>query len=389
MVNITTDQTALLALQSQISLYDPHNVLGRNWSTSTPVCSWIGVTCGPRHGRVTALNLSSMNLKGMVPTQLGNLSFLISLDIRNNNFHGSLPEELARLRRMKRINAMNNNFTCTIPSFFGMLPNLQSLYLSFNQLSELQDNKLTGAIPPTMFNQSSLKQIGLTNNILYGKLPGNICDNLPNLEALALSKNQFDGLIPPNLQNCSKLEILSLSENDFTGTIPAEIGNLTMLTVLQLGPTYLKGEIPRELGYLQRLQIFGLYQNRLSGSIPASLFNISTLQILTIVDCQLTGSLPSNIGQGTPHLKEIYLGINNLSGVFPESISNASRLTVLDLSYNKFSGSIPDSLVRANNVSSCLIEPIYIFLPSPCVGTSVRLSRIGGVDLLWISICEV
>ncbi|KAM3361591.1 hypothetical protein P3S68_016445 [Capsicum galapagoense] len=384
MVNITTDQTALLALQSQISLYDPHNVLGRNWSTSTPVCSWIGVTCGPHHGRVTALNLSSMNLKGMVPTQLGNLSFLISLDIRNNNFHGSLPEELARLRRMKRINAMNNNFTGTIPSFFGMLPNLQSLYLSFNQLSgnippslfnitklkdlrlrgnilggkipqeisslcclnfiELQDNKLTGAIPPTMFNQSSLKQIGLTNNILYGKLPGNICDNLPNLEALALFKNQFDGLIPPNLQNCSKLEILSLSENDFTGTIPAEIGNLTMLTVLQLGLTYLKGEIPRELGYLQRLQIFGLYQNRLSGSIPASLFNISTLQILTIVDCQLTGSLPSNIGQGTPHLKEIYLGINNLSGVFPASISNASRLTVLDLSYNKFSGSIPDSL---------------------------------------------
>ncbi|XP_055803513.1 LRR receptor-like serine/threonine-protein kinase GSO2 [Solanum dulcamara] len=103
-------------------------------------------------------------------------------------------------------------------------------------------------------------------------------------------------------------------------------------------------EIPRELGYLQRLQLFGLYQNRLSGSIPASLFNISTLQILTIVDCQLSGSLPSNVGQGTPNLKEIYLGMNNLSGAFPASISNASRLTVLDLSNNILSGSIPDSL---------------------------------------------
>ncbi|MCE3051866.1 hypothetical protein HAX54_051084 [Datura stramonium] len=382
--NITTDQTALLSLQSQVSLYDSHNVLARNWSTFTPVCSWIGVTCGPRHQRVTALNLSSMNLKGMVPPQLGNLSLLISLNISNNNFHGSLPEELTRLRRLKIISAMNNNFTGAIPSFFGLLPNLHSLYLSFNQFSgnippslfnitklknlrlrgnilggeipqeisslcclnfiDLQDNKFTGSIPPTMFNQSSLKQIGLTNNILYGKLPGNICDNLPNLEVLSLSRNQFDGLIPPNMQNCSKLKILSLSANYFTGTIPAEIGNLTMLTTLQLGLTNLKGEIPRELGYLQRLQLFGLYQNRLSGSIPASLFNISTLQILTIVDCQLSGSLPSNVGQGTPNLKEIYLGMNNLSGVFPASILNASRLTVLDLSNNTFSGSIPDSL---------------------------------------------
>ncbi|XP_016457535.2 uncharacterized protein LOC107781357 isoform X2 [Nicotiana tabacum] len=382
--NITTDQTALLALRSQFSLYNSHHLLARNWSTFTPTCSWIGVTCGSRHQRVTALNLSSMNLKGMVPPQLGNLSFLISLDIRNNSFYGSLPEEFAHLRRLKMIHVMNNNFTGAIPSFFGLLPNIHSLYLSFNQFSgnippslfnitklrdlrlrgnllggeipqeisrlccltsiDLQDNKLIGSIPPTMFNQSSLKQIGLTKNNLYGKLPGNICDNLPNLEELKLSSNRLGGLIPPNLQNCSKLQILSLSLNDFTGTIPAEIGNLTMLTTLLLGDTYVKGEIPMELGYLQELQIFGLYQNRLSGSIPASIFNISTLQILTFVDCQLSGSLPSNVGQGTPNLKEIYLGMNNLSGVFPSSILNASRLTALDLSYNIFSGSIPDSL---------------------------------------------
>ncbi|XP_049382905.1 putative receptor-like protein kinase At3g47110 [Solanum stenotomum] len=147
-VNITIDQTALLALQSQISLYNPHSVLARNWSTSTPVCSWIGVTCSLRHQRITALNLSSMNLKGMVPPQLGNLSFLISLDIRNNNFHGSLPEELAHFRRLKMINAMNNNFTGAIPSFFRLLPNPHSLYLSFNQFS--------GNIPPSLFNITKL-----------------------------------------------------------------------------------------------------------------------------------------------------------------------------------------------------------------------------------------
>ncbi|XP_060195206.1 probable LRR receptor-like serine/threonine-protein kinase At3g47570 [Lycium barbarum] len=192
MINSTTDQTVLLALQSQASLYDSHNVLTRNWSSFTPVCSWIGVTCGPRHQRVTALNLSSMNLNGMVPPQLGNLSFLISLDIRNNTFHGSLPEELARLRRLKMINVMNNNFTGAIPSFFGLLPNLHSLYLSFNQFS--------GNIPPSLFNITKLKELRLRGNFLGGEIPQEI-SSLCCLNFIDLQDNKLTGSIPPSMFN--------------------------------------------------------------------------------------------------------------------------------------------------------------------------------------------
>ncbi|RXH86134.1 hypothetical protein DVH24_017187 [Malus domestica] len=51
--NITTDQSALLALKSYIT-HDPHNVLAKNWSATT-VCAWIGVTCNAPHNRVHAL----------------------------------------------------------------------------------------------------------------------------------------------------------------------------------------------------------------------------------------------------------------------------------------------------------------------------------------------
>ncbi|KAK9016602.1 hypothetical protein V6N11_079097 [Hibiscus sabdariffa] len=132
--NITTDQSTLLVFKSHIT-QDPHNLLATNWSTCTSVCNWIGVTCGSRHHRVTALDLSSLDLTGTIPSQLGNLSFLSWLNIRDNSFHGSLPIELTRLYRLKYLNFGNNSFHGEIPPWFGYLAKLQSLFLDNNYLS--------------------------------------------------------------------------------------------------------------------------------------------------------------------------------------------------------------------------------------------------------------
>lgn len=119
----TTDQSALMALKASIS-DDPHDVLTHNWSTNTTaVCNWIGVTCGYRHLRVTALNLSYMDLAGTIPPHIGNLSFLVSLMIRNNSFHGSIPNELSLLHRLRFLHFKYNEFNGE------MLTKLQ--YLSF------------------------------------------------------------------------------------------------------------------------------------------------------------------------------------------------------------------------------------------------------------------
>ncbi|XP_017629298.1 probable leucine-rich repeat receptor-like protein kinase At5g63930 [Gossypium arboreum] len=173
--NITTDQSALLALKYHIS-HDPHNILTINWSTSNSVCNWFGITCGSRQNIVIALNLSNMDLTGTIPSQLSNLSLLAWLDIGHNSFHGSLPIELTNLHRLKHLDFGNNNFDGEIPLWFGCFTELQGLFLYLNNF--------IGVIPSTLGNLLKLEKLSLFSNNLKGHLPSGIFDNLSKLQVL-------------------------------------------------------------------------------------------------------------------------------------------------------------------------------------------------------------
>jgi len=188
--NISTDQSALLAFKSLITS-DPYDMLANNWSTSSSVCSWIGVTCDERHNRVHSLILRNMSLSGTISSKLGNLSFLVILDIFRNNFGGQFPKEICRLRRLKSLNLNYNKFVGGIPEAIGDLsPRLQYLYLGANNFSglipqsigylrqliyfEIGQNKMYGPIPQTISNMSSLEYIGLSSNYFSGTPSSNI-----------------------------------------------------------------------------------------------------------------------------------------------------------------------------------------------------------------------
>ena len=108
----------------------------------------------------------------------------------------------------------------------GRLNNLVTLQLSENQLS--------GEIPFSIFNTSSLKFLSLTLNRLVGKLPSNIGLTLPKIRELCLASNHMEIPIPSSLSNASYIEHLDLSSNNFTGHIPL-LGNLKHLIQLLLG----------------------------------------------------------------------------------------------------------------------------------------------------------
>ena len=182
--NITTDESALLAFKSTITI-DPYLMLN-NWSTSSSssLCNWLGVTCDLRHGRVKALDLNNMDLVGTIPPHVGNLSFLLELDLRGNSFHGQLPHELFQLHRLRSLNLSSNKFGGFIPQSISNLSKLEYLVcvsnfingtipLAIGQLRQLKglyfgNNTLSGTIPLTISNLSSLEEIDLAHNSLSG-----------------------------------------------------------------------------------------------------------------------------------------------------------------------------------------------------------------------------
>lgn len=180
--NLTTDQFALLAFKAHVT--DPQNVLANNWSISQPICKWVGISCGARHQRVRALNLSNMGLRGTIPPHLGNFSFLMSLDISKNNFHGYLPNELGQLRRLRFISLDYNEFSGSFPSWIGVLSKLQIL--------SLRNNSFTGPIPNSLCNLSRLEKLDSMFNIIDGNIPSRI-GNLSSLVNVNLAYNNLRG----------------------------------------------------------------------------------------------------------------------------------------------------------------------------------------------------
>ncbi|XP_024179816.1 probable LRR receptor-like serine/threonine-protein kinase At3g47570 isoform X2 [Rosa chinensis] len=371
-LNITTDRSALLALKARITS-DPQNMIFTNWSTTTPICNWVGVTCGARHHRVADLNLSYFSLTGTIPPDLGNLSFLVVLDIKNNSFHGILPQELACLRRLKYISLRNNKFMGVIPSWFGSLFKLQVFSLFGNQFS--------GSIPATIFNLSDLQTINLSYNQLSGPIPYEI-GYLPNLKILSLFQNNLNGHIPSSIFNISTITILSLSFNQLSGSLPADIGlALPKLEEFYAARNHLSGVIPKSISNASELRILSLEGSSFSGYIPSTLClltkleylllyvnnltidtstpevnifsclpNLRNLKFLAFESNPLNAKLSISFWNFSASLQKLYLANCSLRGNIPNDIGNLSSLILLSLADNQFSGPIPSSMGRLHNL---------------------------------------
>eukprot|EP00009_Paramoeba_aestuarina_P002341 CAMPEP_0201506200 /NCGR_PEP_ID=MMETSP0161_2-20130828/126_1 /ASSEMBLY_ACC=CAM_ASM_000251 /TAXON_ID=180227 /ORGANISM="Neoparamoeba aestuarina, Strain SoJaBio B1-5/56/2" /LENGTH=431 /DNA_ID=CAMNT_0047900233 /DNA_START=85 /DNA_END=1380 /DNA_ORIENTATION=- len=109
-----------------------------NWNTGDP-CSkkWFGVNCSSGH--VTGLTLDKNNLKGSLPTTIGNLFDLETFQVSSNLISSTIPTEIGNLRSLSLIDFSLNGFTGGIPNEIGTLADfsLTSLDFSYNSLSGL------------------------------------------------------------------------------------------------------------------------------------------------------------------------------------------------------------------------------------------------------------
>jgi Leucine-rich repeat (LRR) protein len=254
-------------------------------------CSWDGVACDATGEHVVTLDLSSNNLVGQIPSELGNLANLQILYLYTNQLSGSIPPELGNLTKLLQLYLHHNQLTGSIPPELGNITFLHQLLLS--------DNQLTGPIPPELGSLTNLANFRLAINQLSGPVPSWL-GNLTNLTVLDLRDNQLSGPIPPELGNLTKLMYLWLYGNQLSGPIPAELGNLTNLLHLYLHNNQLTGPIPAELGNLSSLIKLNLGVNQLGGDpltvdVPAELGNLANLEELYLHENKLTGDMPTTL----------------------------------------------------------------------------------------------
>ena len=225
-----------------VSLYDVTDGANweedENWLTDRPLGEWFGVRTDVE-GRVTQLRILSNGLTGEMPLALGNLTNLLTLDLRGNlRLSGEIPSDLSKLTNLRTLNLSLNQLTGYIPSELGELTNLRTLNLSENQLG--------GEVPPEFVRLTELRELYLYDNQLSGKIPAELSD-LTTLRVLLLRVNQLTGEIPPALGRLTNLRELDLADNQLTGVIPAELGRLTNLHTIRLSGNRLTGCIPGEL----------------------------------------------------------------------------------------------------------------------------------------------
>uniref|UniRef100_A0A6M2ECZ0 Leucine-rich repeat-containing N-terminal plant-type domain-containing protein n=1 Tax=Populus davidiana TaxID=266767 RepID=A0A6M2ECZ0_9ROSI len=170
-----SDAAALQSLKRQWQNTPP------SWGQSPDPCGapWEGVTCS--NSRITALGLSTMNLKGKLSGDIGGLTELRSLDLSfNTNLTGSLTPRLGDLLKLNILILAGCGFSGSIPDELGNLAELSFLALNSNNFS--------GGIPPSLGKLSKLYWLDLADNQLTGPIP--ISKNTtPGLDLLLNAKH--------------------------------------------------------------------------------------------------------------------------------------------------------------------------------------------------------
>uniref|UniRef100_A0ACD5XSB2 Uncharacterized protein n=1 Tax=Avena sativa TaxID=4498 RepID=A0ACD5XSB2_AVESA len=290
--------------------------------------------------RLQELELAGNDLGGRLPPFIAELSRgFRQIHLEDNTISGSIPPNISGLVNLTYLNLSNNLLNGSIPPDLSRMRRLERLYLS--------NNFLSGEIPRSIGELPHLGLLDLSGNRLAGAIPDTF-SNLAQLRRLMLHHNHLTGAIPPSLGDCQNLEILDLSYNGLQGEMPAHVAAMSSLKLyLNISNNHLEGPLPLELSKMDMVLALDLSSNKLAGAIPSQLGACVALEYLNLSDNELQGALPTAVA-ALPFLEVMDVSRNRLSGALPESLQVSTSLRDVDFSYNNFSGVIPHAGVLAN-----------------------------------------
>ena len=187
---LAADCDTLLAIQSTLRVsgwinYDTpswwDHSYALNWLAIAPLKHWRAVTLGGTPQRVVGLDFSDTResvrvfnartrqweasqpftrewtLRGVIPTQLGNLTALETLDLGGSELTGVVPTQLGKLTRLRTLDLSNNRLNGELPTVLDDLESLGRVRLA--------GNGFTGCAPAELWRVTShdLDTLGLPN----------------------------------------------------------------------------------------------------------------------------------------------------------------------------------------------------------------------------------
>ncbi|KAM3875797.1 podocan [Diretmus argenteus] len=315
------------------------------------------------------LSLQNNQIQEVTVDHISHLHQLETLNLQNNwlTTHGLEDEGFEVLEQLAYLYLANNNLTSApkhlppslvsadfaanqltkiYPYTFGQKPQLKSVYLHNNRLSDV-------GLPDSMFNgsgnleilimssnflrlvprnlPSTLHRLHLKSNKLE-KIPAGAFDSLSNLRELYLQDNLLsnEGMDNETFSQLSSLEFLDLSNNNLS-VVPS--GLPRGLVILHLEKNAIRSIPGDTLTSVRNLEYLLLHNNKLrSRSIhPTAFQGLKKLHTL-----HMYNNLLERIPRGLPRrAKTLMLLHNIISDIGRNDLVMLYTLTELNLSYNR------------------------------------------------------
>ena len=214
-----------------------------------------------------------------------------------NEANASYDLERARTMGLSNFDVSHNNLNGTIPTTIGELVNLQSVDVSDNP-NLGADGCCEGA------DSYYLSFYGYNTTV-----PTEI-GSLRKLQLLNMDWSRFMRQIPTEVGNLRELQFWRLrgtyETNQVSGTIPTQFGRLTKLSELLMENNTLSGTLPEELSNMESLEVFSVQDNHLTGSLPQNMGNLDALSLWDTFGNKMEGDLPDSV-QNLGSLEYLYI----------------------------------------------------------------------------------
>lgn len=246
-VEASTGYVHGLSNNQYFALYDFYNATNGEWWDWGPSRTgkiWkFNQTANPCSSGWQGLTCQCSKSKGK--TNYNNCT-LSQISLSSYNLTGTIPFSFGNLSSLTFISLSSNQISGPLPESFGNLQKLSNFYISYNKLTSL---------PNSLYKCSSLVNLYLAYNSINGTISPMI-SNLQQLSGLYLYNNFFYGSLPASFYNLTSMASLEIQYNFFTGTISDQIVKWSKLVTLYLNDNLFFGTIsahfpgtPIKLGY--------------------------------------------------------------------------------------------------------------------------------------------